>query len=66
MMQSFKEAMKLGRLNEFVFQAKKSDVRSFDSKTFDDLIKKATKQRQLPDRTSDSRAPGGSTGKKTR
>ena len=59
-------AMKLGRLQDFIAQEEARGVGSIDRAEFDRLLVKAVKPPQSKDRTSRSPLPGGSTGKRTR
>ena len=63
---SLSEALKTGRLQDFIDQQEAGVVGHANKKEFDGLVKRAATQPQSPDQTSGSRAPGGLTGKKTR
>jgi hypothetical protein len=59
-------AMKLGRLQDFIAQEEARGVGSIDRAEFDRLLVKAVKVPQSKDQTSRSLSRDGSTGKRTR
>jgi hypothetical protein len=60
------DAIKTGRLNEFVDQEEARGVGPAKRAELDRALAKVIKQRQSADRTSRSASRGGSTGKRTR
>ena len=60
------EAIKTGRLAKFVAEQEANGVEKVSKSQFDAIVKKAVKEHPQPNRTSGSRARGGSSGKKTR
>ena len=58
---SLSQAIKDGRLQEFIAQEEACGVGSIDKDELDALIEKAIKPQQSEDRTSRSRDPDGST-----
>jgi hypothetical protein len=59
-------AMKLGRLQDFIAQEEARGVGSIDRAEFDRLLVKAVKVPQSKDQTLRSPSSDGSTGKRTR
>jgi hypothetical protein len=60
------EAVKTGRLQDFIAQEEARGVGSIDRAEFDRLLGKAVKAPQSKDQTSRSPSRDGSTGKRTR
>ena len=60
------EAIKSGRLSEFIAEQESNGVEKISKNQFDAIVKKAVKERPPQDQTSGSRAPDNSNGKKTR
>jgi hypothetical protein len=65
-MLTLSEAVKTGRLQDFIAQEEARGVGSIDRAEFDRLLVKAIKSPQSKDQTSRSPLPGGLTGKRTR
>lgn len=59
-------AMKLGRLQDFIAQEEARGVGSIDRAEFDRLLVKAVRSPRSKDQTSRSPSRDGSTGKRTR
>ena len=59
-------AQKKGQLNEFIEQQEAKSIEPVTKAQFDMIVTLAVRAPTLQDQTSGSRAPGGSTGKKTR
>ncbi len=60
------EALKTGRLSDFIAEQELFGFGKANKKQFDDVIKEAVKAHPPQDQTSNSPVRGGSTGKKTR
>jgi len=60
------EALKTGRLQEFIAQEEARGVGPIDRAEFDALLKKSATAPQSKDRTSRSASAGNSTGKRIR
>ena len=60
------EALKSGRLSEFISEQELFGFGKANKKQFDTVIKQAVKERPPQDQTSGSPVRGGSGGKKTR
>ncbi len=60
------EAIKSGRLSEFIAEQELLGFGKANKKQFDATVKQAVKAPPPQDQTSDFRARGGSAGKKTR
>jgi hypothetical protein len=65
-MLSLSEAIKSGRLQEFIAQEEARGVGPIDRAELDHALAKMFKSPQSKDQTSHSPLPGGSTGKRTR
>jgi hypothetical protein len=65
-MLSLSEALKSGRLQDFVAQEEARGIGPIDRAKFDALLKKAATAPQSKDQTSHSAYGDGSTGKRTR
>lgn len=65
-MLSLSEALKADRLQEFIAQEEKRGVGPANQKQFDRAVKAIATRPRSEDQTSRSRAPGSSTGKRTR
>lgn len=63
---SLSEALKIGRLQDFIAQNEGLEVSPVSKRQFDAVVKKAVKVPPPQGQTSGSRARGGSSGKKTR
>ena len=64
-MLTLSEAIKTGRLQDFIAQEEARGVGSIDRAEFDRLLGKAVKAPQSKDQTLHSPLPGGSNGKRT-
>lgn len=60
---SLMEAIKTGRLSEFIAEQESNGVEKISKTKFDAIVKKAVKAPRSQDQTSGSRARGGSRGK---
>ena len=60
---SLSEAIRTGRLEEFITQEERRDLAPADRKRFEATLKAAIKPHQSEDQTSGSRDPDSSTGK---
>ena len=63
---SLVEAIKTGRLSEFIFEQETNAVEKVSKRQFEAVVKQAVTARPPQDQTSGSRVPGNSSGKKTR
>lgn len=62
---SLSQAVKTGRLQEFIAQEEARGIGPIDGAEFDSLLKKAATTLQSKDQTSRSASADGSTGKRT-
>ena len=60
---SLSEALKTGRLQDFIAQQEAISAGSITERQFDAAVKDVATAPKRPDQTSGSRAPGGSSGK---
>ena len=63
---SLLDAIKTGRVGDFIKQEESLSVGPVDARAFEAVIKAAATPPQLADRTSRSPSPDGSRGKRTR
>lgn len=63
---SLMEAIKIGRLSEFISEQESNGVEKVSKSQFDAIVKKSVKEPLPQGQTSGSRARGNSSGKKTR